>query len=60
MSDILQLGLTVIDSNMVEGRHYFLEQLQSPGLLWVVRIAGILVLVEALIIYWKMKGKNGK
>lgn len=47
--------LAVIDPATVEARHYFLEELQQPFILWGIRAALIVGALTALLIYWKMR-----
>lgn len=60
MEIIIKAVLAVVSPDMVQERHYFLEMLQAPTCIWAIRVICIAALVGALVIYWKMKGKNGE
>lgn len=56
----MDLGYTIVSPELVAERHYFLELLQSPYYIWGIRLLLVLSLIVALVIYKRMKGKNGE
>lgn len=52
--------LQVIPSDAVAERHYFLEPLQAEPALWCIRGAGFVAAVVLLVLYRKMKRKDGE
>lgn len=50
--------MSVISSQQIEPRSYFLIELQTPEIIWAIRIIGILVFLIALCIYIYMKKKH--
>ena len=51
-------GIAVIPSDMVQRRHYFMEVMQSPVIIWGIRICCIVAAVAAFVIYRNMKRKG--
>lgn len=43
--------IDIIDSSMVEERHYFLEELNTPAVLWGIRAVCILAALTVFIVY---------
>ena len=56
---MLYVALTIIGENMVTERHYFLEALQTPLVLWVIRGCCVFAAMVAFTVYLKMKHRNG-
>lgn len=52
--------LQIINPEEVIERHYFLEPLKAEPILWCIRGGCILAAVVFLVIYWKMKRRNGE
>lgn len=52
--------LQVIPPDAVAERHYFLEPLQAAPALWCIRGAGVVAAVVLLVLYRKMKRKDGE
>ena len=52
--------LQVIPSDAVAERHYFLEPLQAEPVVWCIRGAGVLIGVVLLVLYRKMKWRDGE
>lgn len=50
--------MSVISSQQIEPRTYFLIELQTPEIIWAIRIIGILAFLIALWIYMHMKKKD--
>ena len=48
----------VITSDMVEERHFFMEWLLLPEIVWGLRIILVAVLIAVLVIYFKCKGRK--
>lgn len=49
----------IISPDMAPARHYFLETIQRPQIIWGIRILCIVSAVAALLIYKKMRDHNG-
>lgn len=47
--------LAMIDPADVAARHYFLEQLHAPYVIWGIRALFAAGAAAALIVYWKMR-----
>lgn len=56
----MQGVLFVIGEDMVAERHYFLEELQTPLALWGIRGICVLAALIALVVYIKMRQRNGE
>lgn len=56
---ILNLGL-IIPSDMVAERHYFLECLHQPLILWGLRGICIIVALIACLVYVKIRSEDRK
>ena len=52
--------LTIINADMVAERHYFLEVRKTPQIMWGIRVVCALMGVTALLVYIKMKHRNGE
>lgn len=50
--------MSVIPSQQIEPRTYFLIELQTPEIIWAIRIIGILAFLIAICIYIHMKKKD--
>lgn len=57
---MVQNILTIINADMVTERHYFLETLNTPQLMWGIRGICVLMGITALVIYFKMKRRDGE
>lgn len=57
---IFQEILTVVSSETVQAKHFFLEELSTAPIIWGIRIVCIVAAISALIIYFKMKQKKGE
>lgn len=57
---MIQNILTIINADMVAERHYFLEVLKTPQLMWGIRGICALMGITALVIYFKMKRRDGE
>lgn len=53
-------GLLVISPDMVAERHYFLEWLQTPVCMWLVRIIAVIAGIAVLVVYKKTREKDGE
>ncbi len=56
---IVQGILTVISSEAVQEKHFFLEELSTAPIIWGIRIICIVAAISAFIVYIKMKQKKG-
>ncbi len=56
----MRCAAAVIPPDMVPRRHYFLEMLQSPEIIWGIRICCIAAAVAACMIYRNRKRKSGE
>lgn len=53
-------GLALISPDMVAERHYFLEWFNTPAGLWTMRGICVMAGVVVLVVYKKMKKKDGE
>lgn len=59
MDQSLYVGWGFIPSELVPVRHYFLELLNTPECIWSIRVLGVAAAALALLLYRKLKEKNG-
>lgn len=52
--------IAMIAPELVAEKHYFLEELLNPLVLWVIRGVCIIGGIVALIIYFIMKNRKGE
>lgn len=57
---IFQEILTVIPTEAVQEKQFFLEELTVAPVIWGIRIVCIVAAISAFIIYIKMKQKKGE
>ena len=60
MDQSLYVGWGFIPSEMVPVRHYFLELLNTPGGIWSIRAVGVAAAILVLLLYRRLKQKNGE
>lgn len=60
MCNWMRWAMAMIPADMVPARHYFLEALQSPAVIWGIRVCCVAAAAAALVIYRNMKRKRGE
>ncbi len=53
-------NVLMVAPELVEKKHYFLETLDNPIAIWVIRGVCLVVGVVALVLYYRMKRKRGE
>lgn len=58
MSVNMRWAMAMVSPDMVPKRHYFMEMMQAPEVIWGIRIACIVIAVMVFAIYRYMKRKS--
>lgn len=53
-------SIAMIAPQLVAEQHFFLEEMTNPFILWGIRGACVIGGITALIVYFKMKNKEGE